>query len=82
MSDEKKDAEEKGGGEKRGKLTVADLAGQLDARLRFLEVAFWNLDENTAPTGESLTLHEIGNAVAVMVADMRRDVLELYDAER
>jgi len=78
----KSDANKKDGEEKRSKLTVADLAGQLDARLRFLEVAFWNLDGNCAPTGESLTLHEIGNAAAVIVADMRRDVLELYDAER
>jgi hypothetical protein len=32
--------------------------------------------------GKKLTLTEVGQALSTMMGDMRKDVLELYDAER
>jgi hypothetical protein len=67
--------------EEETRICVADIAANLDSRLRFMELAMWNLKEGVTPDGDPLNLLEIADAVSVMAADMRRDVLELYDTK-
>jgi hypothetical protein len=65
---------------KETRLSVADIASKIDSRLRFLELAMWNLAEGRTPEGGPLDVRELGDALSVMMADMRKDVLPLYDA--